>query len=109
MLWYEKCWHGKEICIMPTPSEGENSEQPEALGSLDEGCIFCHDVYMRMYSGSASGQGWVRCEECGKLAHNECAGFREGEEDYKCDFCSFTLGGPSYPTPIFNIQFNIWF
>ncbi|KAL1448578.1 hypothetical protein WDU94_012303 [Cyamophila willieti] len=59
-----------------TPSTStSNASNPE--------CLYCNE----MYSKSKAREGWIRCSECHKWAHDECAGVEDEDDDFQCEIC----------------------
>ena len=57
----------------------KNSTQPGDDEDL-ETCLYCSEVY-----GSTK---WVKCQECSKWAHFECAGVDDNVYNFVCDLCT---------------------
>uniref|UniRef100_A0A8D9B3W5 Zinc finger PHD-type domain-containing protein n=1 Tax=Cacopsylla melanoneura TaxID=428564 RepID=A0A8D9B3W5_9HEMI len=59
-----------------TPSTStSNASNPE--------CFYCNE----MYSKSKAREGWIRCSQCHKWAHDECAGVEDEDDDFECEIC----------------------
>lgn len=60
----------------------ETSAASDSVGN-DSECFYCNE----MYSKSKSREGWIRCSECHKWAHDECAGVEDDDDDFQCEIC----------------------
>ncbi|XP_046660673.1 uncharacterized protein LOC124358492 [Homalodisca vitripennis] len=49
----------------------------------DADCLYCSELY----SCSKDCEGWVRCSECHRWAHEACAGCEEEDDGFLCEHC----------------------
>lgn len=64
-------------------SATEDSNSDSSITS-DANCLYCDELY------SSSTEGWIQCVECGKWAHEGCAGIDPDDDDspFTCEICS---------------------
>lgn len=78
-------------------TKGKNKEQRKTVvknntnisSSDSEGdaeCLSCGDTF----SKDRAGEGWIKCQKCGKWAHDACAVIdSDDDDDFTCQFCLY--------------------
>lgn len=69
-----------------SPNSTDSDDDPDEKQGDDELCLYCNDSYLN----SKPNEGWARCQNCGKWAHEACGGIEENE-DFICDICITTI------------------
>jgi hypothetical protein len=62
-------------CLAESSGSANDPENPA--------CLYCSELF----SSSRAREIWVKCDECNRWAHMECAGLNRKARNFSCDFC----------------------
>lgn len=70
-------------------TEEDSDEEVKDMETVDDdeedaACIYCNELF----SLSRARETWLRCQNCKKWAHAECAGLHKFAKRFICDICS---------------------
>lgn len=68
---------------IPESNEEDHVINTESDDEDDPSCIYCNPLY----SHSRSRETWIRCQNCRKWAHAECAGISPKTKTFICEIC----------------------
>lgn len=65
--------------------DSSNDEMPVESNDDDDddACLYCNELF----SLSRSREKWIRCQDCNKWCHSECAGVSNKVKQFICDIC----------------------
>lgn len=67
---------------LPNVSDDEDPFQNDS-DDEDAACIYCNETFKQ----SAPKAMWIRCQQCFKWSHNECAGLKRSTKMFTCELC----------------------